>query len=130
MEDEMAIYTRYGPEVIITAARILPIWRKVAPSKISLHIKKPTQPKRGKVTIEESPNWYVKCHYAEGLEPIHNGKWTSPWWFVADDGAREISDLLVKLNPEDSAKWYEWNKEGAPDMLHFFAALPEKDVEI
>jgi hypothetical protein len=125
----MAIYTRFGSEIKITAARVLPIWRRVAPGRISLHVKKPKQPARGKTTIEESPNWYVKAEYSEG-GLIHDGKWTTPWWFVADNGHHEINDTLKSLNPDDWAKLNEWNKADAPDMLHFFETLPEKEVEI
>ena len=46
----------------------------------------------------------------------------------ADDGWREIQDRLNELNPEDAAKYREWNNAGAPEASHFFPPITEKEA--
>ena len=98
----MAIYTRFGSEVTLCDARLIPIWIEKRPTETKWHYTKPT--KTGKnAKIEEYPIW-------------HDGGW------------QEIQAKLDELCPDGSEKFEQWNKKDAPSATHFFPPILAKEA--
>lgn len=111
----MAIYTRFGKEVNFTAAKIIPMWSEYRNGEILHHYSRPESTKRTK-KIEEMPTWHVTAIYAADGHALSDGKYTAAGNFVADDGIREIHDVMHALRPSWEDDWNRWNKVGGPDQ--------------
>jgi len=123
----MAIYTRLGNAVKLTAARLIPVWIEQRRDAIGRHYAKPTKVRRGS-RVDELAVWHVQARYVGSGEPVFDGKWLSCGFLVANGDWKEIQAELEGLNQADHDKWNEWNKAGAPEASHFF--LPADDKEL
>lgn len=122
----MAIYTRFGSLVRLTAARMIPVWIEHLGSEIKWHYaeKKPT---RRTKELREEPVWHVTAEYEDG-GLVCDGKWLNLSGFVADDGINEIIAKCHDIAPDVPAKFEQWNKAGGPEASALFEAVDLKMV--
>lgn len=126
----MAIYTRFGSEVELLTARLVPVWVERKRGEIKWHYSAP-KPTRQTIKIEEMPMWFVTAKYTdEGLagEMVCDGKLVNPATLKADGGSREIWERMHVLNPWDAAADEKWNKANGPRASELFATVQEKMV--
>ena len=122
----MAIYTRFGSEVKLTEARLIPVWIVKHPSKVKWHY---TPQDWGKtvVRVDETPIWHVKGEYGEG-GLLCDGKWVVLSDLVADGGWKTIQDECERLNPENAKKYHLWNQTGGAAASEIFKPEPVANV--
>jgi hypothetical protein len=125
-KSSMAIYTRFGLEVTLCDARLIPVWIETGRGSIKWHYEKPKLSKNRKV--EEYPQWHYRGWLTESGRPVCDNKWVAVNTLRADDGIKEINNKLDELNPDHVDKFSEWNKEGAPEASHFFPQASEKEI--
>lgn len=123
----MAIYTRFGSEVTLCDARLVPIWVEKRAGEIKWHYEKPAKLRRG-AELEEIPIWHYRGWFTEDGHPICENKWISANDLRADDGWKEIQAKLDELCPDGEEKFQAWNKQGAPEASHFFPPLTKKEA--
>ena len=127
LEITMAIYTRFGSEVTLCDARLIPIWIEKRPTETKWHYTKPT--KTGKnAKIEEYPIWHYRGWYSEKGDPVCDNKWVDANGLKADGGWQEIQAKLDELCPDGSEKFEQWNKKDAPSATHFFPPILAKEA--
>ena len=103
----MAIYTRFGSEIELLTARLLPIWIERLPGEIKWHYTERKPSKRTKeITI--MPCWHVTAKDVESGEPICGGGTFSANELKADNGMTEIYDAMWKLNPVHKDGFQDW----------------------
>jgi hypothetical protein len=123
----MAIYTRFGSEITICDARLIPVWVETRPGEIKWHYAKPDKVRKN-ATVEERPIWHYRGWFADNGEPLHGNKWVEASGLKADDGWPEIKRKLDELCPDGAEKFEAWNKAGAPAASHFFPPVAAREV--
>jgi hypothetical protein len=123
----MTICTWTGQDVILTEARLIPVWVVKRPSRIDRFYKKPAKVPRG-ATVEEVPCWHYRGKYAKDDVPVCDGKWVDAVNLRADGGWVEIQAKLDELCPDGQEKYKEWNKADAPEASHFWPPISEKEA--
>jgi hypothetical protein len=81
----MAIYTRFGGEVTLCAARMIPVWVLKTPDEIKWRYSKPTKLRRN-VTVEEVPIRHYRGWYTKDGHPVCDNKWVDANSLRADGG--------------------------------------------
>jgi hypothetical protein len=119
----MAIYTRFGGEVTICEARLIPVWVVKLPAEIKWFYSKPT---RRFKNVREMPFWHYRGVYTDIGNPVCDGKWCDAANLVADSGWQEIDARLIELCPDGPEKYQERNKADAPAASHFFPPISER----
>lgn len=121
----MAIYTRFGSEVELLTACLVPIWIEELPGEIKWHYseKKPT--KRTK-KITAMPCWHVTGKDVESGELICDGGTFSANELRADNGTNEIYEAMWKLNPKHKDGFQDWCAGKVP--ITHFEIIDEKMV--
>lgn len=103
----MAIYTRFGSEVQLLTARLVPVWIERLPGEIKWHYAEKKPSKRTEA-IDAMPCWHVTAKDKKSGRMICDGKLISANEFRADDGAAEIHDTMQKINPDHRDRFMEW----------------------
>lgn len=112
----MAIYTRFGGKVEITASRIVPVWaaQKKSDGSIEWLYSRPCRETIKKYESIEAPftAWFFKgkADHGKGPAVICDGLWVSENNLRADDGIKEIRDALEAKNPTEQALFDSWAK--------------------
>jgi hypothetical protein len=122
----MAIYTRFGLEVTLCDARLIPVWIETGRGSIKWHYAKPAPRKRCK--IEEHPIWHYRGWLTDSGLPVCDNKWVPVHTLRADDGTKEIHAKLDELCPDGNERFDQWNKKDAPEASHFFPQASEKEI--
>lgn len=122
----MAIYTRFGTAVKITEARIIPVWIVNTGHEIKWFFRTP-KTKRG-WEVEEQPIWFFKGQDAADGHPLCDGKWINANSLRADEGWKEITAELHRINEIDVILFNQWNKAGAAEASAFFDRVDERQV--
>ena len=128
----MTIYTRFGSEVKLTAARLIPVWIEHQGFRIKWHYV-PKEPTKRTKELTETPIWHVKAEYVEG-GLVNDGKWIVLSDFVGDGGWAVIQAECERLNPEDKAAYETWNTspqwkgENGPKASAAFKLEPKKNI--
>lgn len=123
----MAIYARFGGEVKIVAARMIPVWIVQSKGAIRWHYSKPTKLPRD-AKVEEQPIWHYRGYWRDTSNPVCDGLWNSANDLKADDGWKEIEAALLEHAPESKAKFEAWNRADAPEASHFFEPIGAKEA--
>jgi hypothetical protein len=129
--EAIMIYSRYGGTILITDARIIPVWSVRSPGRISrLYERPPAKVRKSGKWVDckpdELPVWHYKGTYDDG-SIICDGKWMDASVLTADEGWTEISQVLEALSPESVKKYKEWNQSALPIEL-FFPPVDEKEI--
>jgi hypothetical protein len=122
----MAIYTRFGSEVKLITARLIPVWIEKLPSEIKWHYAAKKPSKRTE-RIDEVPLWHIQAEHVDG-DKCCDGKWVSNHVYVADGGWAEIQTECERLNPGDAWKYTQWNANKKAKAGDIFDPEPEKNI--
>lgn len=122
----MTICTWTGQDVILTEARLIPVWVIKRPGRIDRAYRKPSKCQRAPLsrkclagtTAASMPATTIRCATASGLTPS----------IYAPMTLGRNSGELDELCPDGKAKYQEWNKIGAPEASHFWPPISEKEV--
>lgn len=117
----MAIYTRFGSEVTLCDARLIPVWIETGRGEIKWHYSQPKPRKRCKV--EERPVWHYRGWNAANGSPICDNKWVPASSLKADDGWEEIQAKLDELCPDGTERFQQWNTKDAPEASALFIPI-------
>ncbi len=121
------ICTWTGQDVVLTEARLIPVWVIKRPSRIDRKYTKPSKVPKG-AKVEEVPCWHYRGKYAKDGVPVCDGKWVDAVNLRADNGWLEIQEKLEELCPDGRGKYEAWNKTGAPEASLFFPPVAEKEA--
>lgn len=122
----MKVYARFGAEVNITEARMIPVWIVKTTGRIKWHYSKP-KPRKG-ATVELMPMWHYRGTYADNGQKVCDGKWVPINDLNCDGGWLELDKLLKSLSPDSNEAFKVWNKAGGPDADELFQTISEKEA--
>jgi hypothetical protein len=125
--NHMAIYTRFGSEIEIIDARMIPVWVIHKGHEVIWEYAKPKKPLRH-WEVTEQPTWHYRGYYKDNSSPVCDGKWVDANSLKADGGWSEIQKQLLNFAPGAQRKYEEWNKKGAPEASHFFPPARASEI--
>lgn len=123
----MAIYTRFGSEIELLTARLIPIWIEQLPGEIKWHYseKKPSKRTR-EITV--MPCWHVTAKYVEDGKLVLDGQEFSSNELRADGAVQEIYQAMWTINPAHKDAFQDWCAGKKP--IEYFSANFDKTLSL